>query len=262
MPRSAAPRSRVIVGIIVVLLVQGFFFGDRLTAWVANISGPFLSPVTRMFVRARTVVSIALGTDEAASQRMALEEQLVQLRAQLANQDELRQEVAFYKAASGIRDQTGAMPIRAGIFSYPQAGGVSQVVLNRGSDDSIAVGDVVVTSSGALVGVVSRVYARHAVVSRIGDAGLDVTVRIVGTDVSGLLRATPNGDVMIDLVQKNETVVEQSVVATSGDDWFPSGLIVGTVRSVDNDATTLFKIVRVSPTVPAGIAGDVVVIKR
>jgi rod shape-determining protein MreC len=260
MARSVKPRPIIIAGIAVILIANAVVFGGRLTAWVADISGPLLASASDAMSRARALAGAAVSRGNLAARNVELEDEVLRLRAQLANQDDLRTQLEFYRNASGIRDRTGKEPISAGIFSYPQAGGVHQVVINRGRADWVVVGDIVATPTGAVVGAVSQVFEHHAVVRMVGDIGLEITVHILGTDVSGLLRSTENG-VIVDLVQKNETVTEQAVVTTSGDDWYPAGLVVGTVRSVDNDAATLFKIVRVAPAVTDNISGSVIVIR-
>jgi cell shape-determining protein MreC len=82
----------------------------------------------------------------------------------------------------------------------------------------------------------------------------------VGSDVAGLARSDGKGSVLLDLVQKDEQVDEGARIVTSGDDRYPAGLIIGTVRSVDDDAATLFQIVRVAPAAADELHGLVLVI--
>lgn len=259
--RSVAPRPFILLGLAIIVIVNAWLFGGRLTAWVADGTGQVLAPVAGRIARLRAFVRTTLEQGDLASQNLTLQDELTRVRAQLAGQEELQNQLRFYRDAAGIRDRTGIEPIAAGIFSYPQSGGIRRIVINRGRAEGVIVGDVVVTPSGALVGAVVTLFEHHAVVSTIGDGTFDVTVRIVGTEVSGLLRTAADGSVLMDLVQKNETVMENFVVVTSGDDRYPAGLIVGTVHSVDNDAATLFKIVRIAPAVADGISGDVIVIR-
>lgn len=261
MARSVTSRPLILLGLTIIIIVNAWLFGGRLTAWVADGSGRVLAPVVGRVARLRMLVTTALERGDLAVQNVALQDEITRVRAQLADQEELQRQVAFFRDAAGIHDRIGTEPIAAGIFSYPQSGGIRQVIINRGRAEWVVVGDVVVTPSGALIGAVTGVSEHHSAVSIIGDVALEVTVRMLGTEVSGLLRTAADGSVMMDLVQKNETVTESSVVVTSGDDRYPAGLVVGTVRSVDNDAATLFKIVRITPAVANGVSGDVIVIR-
>ncbi len=244
---------------IVVLSVWGF--GGRLVSWSVRSTGGVLTPIVERIVRARSRLVAFISRYDLIVQQQSLQDQLTRARAQLAQQDDLQRELAVARAAVGIRIRTGSEPIEAGIVSYPQEYGTPQIVVNRGSDDWVIAGDSVITPAGAFIGVVDRVYPHHAIVHMIGDTALEITVRILGTNVSGILRAERSGALMIDLVQKDEVVPEGAVVVTSGDDMHPAGLVVGTVRSVNNDAATVFQIVRVSPEIADAVFGRVLIIR-
>ena len=134
-----------------------------------------------------------------------------------------------------------------------------QTVLNRGTDEGIAVGDVVSTGFGELVGTVERVSADHSIVRMVGDPTLEVTARVLTSDVAGLVRSDRGSSVVLDLVRNDEVVAEGATLVTSGDDRYPAGLIIGTVRSIDHEAVTLFQRIRVTPAVRDDIHGPVLV---
>lgn len=251
----------ILFGCAVIVIVNAVLFRGRLTAWVADGSGRVLAPMARRSAHLRALVLTAAGRGDLAAKNVALQDEVLRLRSQLADEEEMQRQIDFYRDAAGIRERTGAEPIAAGIFSFPQSGGVRQAVINRGHAEWVVPGDVVVTPSGALVGEITSIFEHHSVVRTVGDIAMDVAVRILGTQVSGLLRSSDSEGIYIDLVQKNETVTENSVVVTSGDDQYPAGLVVGSVSSVDNDSATLFKMVHVTTAVGSGLSGDVIVIK-
>jgi rod shape-determining protein MreC len=261
MSRFSASRSLVWIIVAVIVAVNAVMFGGRATAWIADISGSLLTPVTGWMMRVRAVTGTMFNGVDAAKQNIALREELLQMQGRLAQQDVVRQEVAFYRAAAGLRERIGTDPIEAGIFSYPQGSGVRQVIINRGSIDWIAEGNMVVTPQGALVGTVERTFDHHAIVRMLGDPFLEIAARVMGTEVSGLVRVDGPDGLVLDLVQKDETVTEGSLIVTSGDDLRPAGFIIGTVRSVDNNATTLFKVVHITPAVSDTIAGRVLIVR-
>ena len=260
---SIAHKLRLSVWIVLVVAVvaNAALFGGRATSWIADRTGAILAPVTGWTVHLRALVGTMFNGVDAATQNIALRQQVLQLQGQLAQQDALQQELQFYRTAAGIRDRTGTEPIEAGIFSYSSNGGIRQAIINRGTIDWIAEGNTVVMSDGTLVGTVAHTSEHSATILMLGDPAFQVAARIVGTAVSGLVRVDGTGTLVLDLVQKDETVTEGSAIVTSGDDQRPAGLVIGTVRSVDNNATTLFKVVRIAPAVPDGIAGHVLVIR-
>lgn len=259
---SIAPNLRlsVWIALVIAVVVNAALFGGRATSWVADRSGTVLAPVAGWTMHLRAVAGTMFNGVNAAQQNIALQQQVLQMQGQLAQQDALQQQLKFYQAAAGIRDRTGTDPVEAGIFSYPQNSGVRQVTLNRGAADWIAAGNTVATPEGALVGTVAHTSEHTAIVQMLGDPAFQVAARVMGTSVSGLVRVQ-SGAVVLDLVQKDEIVTVGSMVVTSGDDQRPAGLVVGTVSAVDDNATTLFKVVHIAPAVPDTIAGQVIIIR-
>lgn len=260
---SIARKFRPSFWIVLVLVLVGnaFFFGGHLTAWVADETGAFVAPISGWFVRMRIIAATMFSGIDLAKENVALKEEVIRVQARLSQQDVVRQQLDTYRAAVGIRERIGTNPVEAGIFSYPQGGGIRQIIINRGTDDWVVAGMTVVTPHGALIGTVEQAFDHHAIVRILGDPAFEVTARIMGSTVSGLVRVDGVGDLILDLVQKEETVTEGSIVITSGDDLYPAGFIIGTIRSVDNTATTLFQVVRITPSVSELIAGRVIIVR-
>jgi cell shape-determining protein MreC len=209
----------------------------------------------------RTIGTTVLQRTDLAQRMTELEEENGRLRGELQRCSEVEREAAFCREAAGIVSRPAGNMQEAGIFSYNTASGIRQAIISRGAGDGVSAGDVVMTSRGELVGVVRSVYESHATVYRIQDVAFEVTARVDGSDVAGLVRADGEGSLMLDLVQNDETVSEGAKVVTSGDDGYPAGLLIGIVRSVNNTAATLFQYVRIEPSVPDGVHGSVLVIR-
>lgn len=259
MTRSPAPRIVTLVIAIVVLGVSMTMLNGRLYSWISGRTVALAAPLAERLGRVRTVLSLFLTRGELAARVELLERENLSLRGSLGELDQLRQDVAFLRDAASL--SATRVRIEAGIFSYGSDAGARQAVVNRGSDAGVAAGDVVMTASGALVGVVQSVFPDHAVVRRIHDPGFEVTARIVGGEIAGLARSDGRGALLLDLVRKDEAVSEGAQIVTSGDDRYPGGLVIGTVRSVDPTAPTLFQIIRVTPAIPDDIHGPVLIIR-
>lgn len=261
MQRPVTSRLLPFFILLVVVIVNAWLFGSRLTNWVADMTGGVLAPIAQGVARSRALLGTVVHRFPDGSTELRAREQAEELRARVAREEALQREIVTLRDALGIRERLGSSPIEAGVFAYPREGGVRQVIVNRGAEQGITVGDTVVTARGALVGVIQEVAARHAVVRAVGDAQFEATARVVGTEVSGLVRTGGDGESTLDLVQKGEPVQEGQQIMTSGDDRYPSGLIIGTVRSVDTEAATLFLTVRVTPAVSAGVSGSVFILR-
>lgn len=231
----------------------------RMGHWVANRTAPLMQPITASIGHARRWVATAWTGIDLIDETIRLQNEVERLRAAAAEADALRAELMFTRAAAGIRERLTGDPITAGIFSWQHEGAAVLATINRGTLDGIAVADVVITANGSLVGVVRDVYDHHATVTVLGDPTLQAAARIMGSDVSGLVRTGEDGLIM-DLVKKEEDIKEGDIVLTGGNDHLPAGLIIGTVRSVDAEQPTLFSVVHIQSEIEQPMIGSVLVL--
>ncbi len=106
------------------------------------------------------------------------------------------------------------------------------IYIDKGSNDGLAP-DMAVITAGGVVGKVLHVYPATAQVLMINDQSSGVGVLLEKSRLQGVLRGTPNGELMLERVMSDEAVAPgQVVVSSGGDQIFPKGLPVGTVSSV------------------------------
>lgn len=234
-----------------------FWDGGR----IAGLTGRLFAPVALGMRGMFAMIDAAASGDDTLAQRIRLQDVLTEAQAAAARVADLVQENAFLRDAAGLRERIPGPMIQAAAFSYLRDGGVRHITVNRGTSDGVQVGSVVATAHGALVGRVIEVFPAYAMVRAVGDPSLEVTARILSSDISGLVRIDPARGLLLDLVQKSEMVTEGQTVVTSGNDQFPPGLVIGRVRSVDNQSATLFNVVTVVPAIQERFDGRVVIIK-
>ena len=255
------PRILLTVILLVALAAADIWFaGGRVGHWVANRTAPILQPAVAALGYGRAWSATFFSRGDLTAENLRLRVEMEELRAAAADADVLRDELEFTRAATGIRERFTGDPIAAGIFSWYRAGSAVLASINRGETDGIAVGDVVISATGSLVGVVREVYGNHATITILGDPNLQAAARIMGKGITGLVRTGEEG-LVLDLVQKEESVEEGDTVLTGGNDHFPAGLVIGTVRSVDIRQQTLFSIIRIQPAVIPPLSGSVLVLR-
>lgn len=245
--------------LVTLAIVAGFATHSVLARWVSDISSRVLTPIAQRIGYGQAVIAVLTGRGDVIQENIKLRAELTRAQATVTQFDTLTRENEFLRAAAGLRELTGMSPIEANIFGYIRDGGLREMVVNKGQADYISIGDVVVTAQGALVGIVKDVSERHSIVRAISDPSFEVTARVVGTDIVGLLHVDVNGVLMLDMIQKAEKVSEGQSIATSGNDGLPAGILIGAVRSVDVESTTLFKVVRVSSAVAKDFSGKVII---
>ncbi len=112
-----------------------------------------------------------------------------------------------------------------------------QLTLSRGSRHGVRVGDVVM-APGGLVGRVEAVTPNTSRVLLISDPTSRVGVMLSRSRHMGILRGTGTQNAILDFFDKDPKVEVGDVVVTSGlSSFYPGGVVVGTVRAINLDAS-------------------------
>ncbi len=157
---------------------------------------------------------------------------------------ELRQQLHFF--ASTTYTSIGAEVIGKNI--EPLA---NTLVLSRGEESGVKVGNPVVVSSGILIGKIVRVEKNTSLARLINDHQSKVAATVVNQDKSiGLVEGGYGISIRMNFIPQNETVIPGDTVVTSGlEPQSPRGLILGTVETVEKEAYEPFQKAILSPSV-------------
>jgi rod shape-determining protein MreC len=119
------------------------------------------------------------------------------------------------------------------------------MVINAGTNNSIQKNQPVLTSLG-VIGKTVEVGENASIVQLITDANYRLSVRILPSGATGILRFLKDGFGQIREVQKNVKIKIGDKVVTSGfSDIYPSGLPVGSVSGVLDDRGSFQKVVNI-----------------
>ena len=133
------------------------------------------------------------------------------------------------------------------------------IYIDKGEHDGLKRDMAVITANG-IVGKVLMVYPSVAQVLLISDQSSGVGALLEKSRLQGVLRGTPNGEVVLERVMSDEQVPEGEIVLTSGGDQiFPKGLPVGTVTHVGN-GKDLFLNIKVRPAADLSKLEEVLVL--
>lgn len=175
--------------------------------------------------------------------------------------DNLESENDFLRRAARISQKFDYPIIYAGIFNLNLVPAGYNVLLNKGVRDGISEGDVVVTTEGILVGKIQKVMQNFSRVLFISDFEFKVTVKVINSETTGIARGVLNKGMLLDFIVQGDEIKEKDVLISTGNDLFPPGLIVGSVDSIEDNETQMFKNVRVRPAVNDVRLGRVLVVK-
>lgn len=133
------------------------------------------------------------------------------------------------------------------------------VVVDRGGSDGISQGMPVASSEG-IVGRVLTVGDRSSEVLLITDPVSAVDAFIHRTRVRGIVKGTGSGCAMEYIEQNSDVSVGDKVISSGKEGFFPKGVIIGTVSSIETKGS--FISAQVSPLVDLDSLEEVVIILK
>ncbi len=186
------------------------------------------------------------------------EDLVVSLQAKI---DNLETENDFLRRSARITQKVNYPVIYAGIFNVNLAPAGYNVLLNKGGQDGISEGDIVVTAEGVLVGKIKTVTQNFSRVLFVSDPEFKVTAKVLSSGTSGIARGSLSEGMYLDYVVQADDIKEGDVLVSTGNDQFPPALVVGVADHIEVNATQMFKKVRIRPAVKDIRLGRVLVIK-
>lgn len=120
----------------------------------------------------------------------------------------------------------------------------SSLTLNRGTKHGVEVGDCVISSTGYLVGIVSELGSNWCKVLTVLDTEFSVGAMDFRTQevcvAEGDFHLMPDGRLTARYVDTNSDMSVGDLIVTSGfGGYYPQGLVIGTVESVQVDDSGL-----------------------
>ena len=266
--RSSALRRRIIVGVLVLLslvLITVSFRSSALNGVQgtgASILRPFEIAANRVARPFRDAAGWVHGLATAKSDNKKLKHQVQQLQQQLIYDEgavqqnvQLRQQLHFV----GPPSIAAFDRVSTAVLSNPQSSIDQTVTIAAGSSNRVAAGDVVLSPSGALVGIVDKVYGSISRVTLLTDEQSSVTATDLTspTAVGEVHPGDASSSVLVfDRVPKSQYVGVGDSVITAGtlgksplQSMFPRGILIGSVTSESDTDVNAFKTIQVQPAV-------------
>jgi len=161
-----------------------------------------------------------------------LKEQIEQMRLEQVRLSEDATQAHRLQSLLAFKEQFIAKTVPAQVIGSSGSDLSRSIYIDKGSNDGIAQ-DMAVITAGGIAGKVLRVYPSTSLVLMINDQSSGVGVLLEKSRLQGVLRGTPNGELILERVMSDETVAPgETVLSSGGDQIFPKGLAVGTVSKV------------------------------
>ncbi|HYM83407.1 MAG TPA: rod shape-determining protein MreC [Candidatus Dormibacteraeota bacterium] len=248
--RSA--RRRVIAYALLVAVSLGLMAvsstpaAKELQHGVAFAFRPFQSAIDSV---ASTVSSVfgALGEiQQLRAENESLRQDNARLQSENARLQAVRQENDQLTALLQLRSGLTYTTVAARIIARDSSEFRRVATIDRGTDQGLAVGDVVIGAGGSLVGRVVDAGPTYARVTLINDTSSTVIGQVADSSVTGEVVGQLGGVLIMRNVDATETVQLGQEVLTAGIELaggvrspYPRGLLIGQVVDVKRDANAV-----------------------
>jgi rod shape-determining protein MreC len=225
---------------------------------VSTVFAPIESVADRALKPARDLVNWFHETFDARGENDRLQDQVAELRDQLARAQTTRQEAkevaALDETLSGGIVPDGTDPVTARVIGRSPTIWYSSVTVDKGSSDGVHVDDPVVAALG-LAGKVTQTTPNTAQVTLITDADSAVTARIVPSGATGVVEPDVGDprDLQLDYLERGTEIAEGQMVVTAGfstgdlGSIFPPGIPIGEITEATPEEQQAYQRVHLEP---------------
>ena len=197
-----------------------------------------------------------------------LRQELERLQGQVAAGEDAERRAQELEEALGVKESRPDDEfVVADVIAQDPSGVKRALAINRGSEDGLDEGMVVLSRSGSLVGTVSRVYEDFAWLRLITDPNSAVNVVVLaeedegGSEAQGVAAGDLSGRLSLEMIRVEAQIREDDVAITSGlGGNYPRALLLGSVSSVEDSPQALFKRATVEPAADLAALDTVMVI--
>ena len=245
--RAARRRGIVFVVLLVISVMLMAFSSNPYVREAQNGASFAFRPIQgALHDVASKIASVAeslVEIDRLRVDNTALRAENERLAVENARLDEIRREneslTALLQLRAGFDHKTAA----AAVIARESSEFRRLIVLDKGTSDGIATGDVVVVDGGALVGRVVEVGPNSAKVVLVTDGESTVIGQLTTTAATGEVVGQLGGSLVMRQIDATEVVTIGDEVVTAGIELaggvrspYPKGLLIGQVVDVRRDA--------------------------
>ncbi|MDQ2983190.1 MAG: rod shape-determining protein MreC [Actinomycetota bacterium] len=279
---STALRRRIVAGVLVLLslVLITIYFRESANGGLhraqntgATVLRPFEIAADRIARPFTDVYGYFAGLVSAKSENEKLRRQVEQYKQRWIDAAGAKQEneqlrpLISYLASPKFPKDYRSRSVVADVIGQPSSDFDQQVTISAGRSAGIRYQDPVVTADG-LVGRVTKVSRNQAQVTLLTDESSAVSVVDLNTNARGIVQhgSDPSTALVVDRVTTDKRVEQGDLMVTSGwrsgnlESIYPKGIPVGTVQSVGQVDTDLFKHIQLRPFVDFSSLNSVLVL--
>jgi rod shape-determining protein MreC len=225
-----------------------------------RVTAPVDSAVSGVFEPIAAFLSNAGSINELRDENRALRLENESLQRQVSELQQGADRVQELEKALGIVQEGGAEKrVAARVVNRIATPFDSAVSIDRGTNQGIRAGMVVLSAQGTLIGTVTDALADSSFVRLVTDSRSRVNAQVQETKVDGIVRGTPGRSLVFDMARAEIKTGDRIITSGLGGNY-PPGIVIGTVSEVSGSPQDLHLKVKVEPLVRLSTATTVLVL--
>lgn len=256
--RTARRRAIGYAGVLAATLVMMAVSANPLVVELQRGIGFAFRPVQSAidgFGHGLSSIATAIGEiDRLRLENEALRAENERIKEEAQQAEEIKRQnevlIGLLQLRTGFDYHTAAAAVIARDSSEVQ----QRIVLDRGTVDGVQVGDVVISSGGALIGRVIDIGSTTSTVQLISDSGSTVIGQLLTSVATGEVSGQLPGSLVMENIDSAVNVGLGEEVVTAGIELaggvrspYPKGLVIGSVIDVRRDANEVVQTAFLEP---------------
>ncbi|MGG7076452.1 rod shape-determining protein MreC [Clostridium sardiniense] len=236
-----------------------YTFKDPNKNAIESGAGAALNPIQKIAytvnVKIKDFVDLCLNFSTVKEENNNLTKENAELKKQLLEYSDLKQENDQLRKVLNFKDSRDNYNyVATNIIGYAGGNILDGYIVDKGKDDGIEKGMIVIAADG-LVGQVTSVGSNWAIIKSILNENIAVSVKVESTkENTGILRGYRNADgtaeCKVENLPMDSNIKEGDTIVTSGlGQIYPKDIMVGKVVSVQEDKVNVMKNAIVKPSV-------------
>ncbi len=259
-PLKTAPLLFLIVAATAVIFFNKYIIKD-MSIFYPRFFRNFFVVIWEKSGNIRTAAAELKKWRKLAEENEALKQKNNELANLTVLVDELENENKFLKKTLNFIPTINKDVAYGNVFNLSLTPAGYSLLLNKGADSGIVEGETVINEEGILIGQIQQVFKDFSKILFVADPNFKINARILGTDTAGIAKGSLKDGLKFDLIVQSDQIKEGDTVVSSGNDMFPSALIIGTVSHIESSETQIFKKVKIMPAVSKIKMGRVLILK-
>jgi rod shape-determining protein MreC len=250
-------KKSIYIGLLVIGLISPFIFvSSSLRPWgdhgLARLAQELINPIEYLWFATTSSVSQVwanyVSLSRASIENKMLKTKLGEMATRTADYEEQAKEITRLRNLLGFAQHYDRRLLVAEVMGGAKTSPFLSLRISRGIDHGVNVGMPVVTPEG-VVGKIIRTGSDYSDLQLLTDPNFSIDVLIQRTRVRGVLRGLSGVRCTLNLNQKAEVRIGDTLVSSGIVGGFPKGLPVGQVIRISYETDNVSQVITIEPWV-------------